>query len=302
MKQFVVYTVQTGGYDMVQQPLVVDDRFDYILFTDIIESQKDGVWELREIPFKDSNLSRMSRYPKMHCSELLPDYKASLYIDANIQITGHRIYDRCIEMYNQGVEWAGIFHPERDCIYDEACEVVKRGLEEEKVVFTWCHQLREENYPRHNGLLENNTIFRIHNQNIESVNKLWWNTYLKYSRRDQLTLCYVLWKYPIHTDYLLPFGEHYKKSTTISCYGHNAAKTPPPLKQSYLEHARQRYASVIKEKETSIRDVYYFLFGLNPSLARILLRFWGVYIVFVYGLIIKYRVYIKNNVKSKNMA
>lgn len=25
MKRFVVYTVQTGGYDNVQQPLVVDD-------------------------------------------------------------------------------------------------------------------------------------------------------------------------------------------------------------------------------------------------------------------------------------
>ena len=61
-----------------------------------------------------------------------------------------------------------------------------------------------------------------------------------------------------------------------------------------MEHARQRYATVIKENEISIRNTYYFLFSLNPSIAKILLWFWGMYIVLVYGLIIKRRVYIKN--------
>ena len=86
MKKFVIYTVQTGGYDNVQQPLVVDERFDYILFTDSADAKQKGVWQVRSIPYQNADLTRLSRYPKMHPNELLSDYAASLYIDANIQI------------------------------------------------------------------------------------------------------------------------------------------------------------------------------------------------------------------------
>ena len=133
MKQFVVYTVQTGGYDNVQQPLVVDERFDYILFTDATDVKQKGVWQVRSIPYQNADLTRLSRYPKMHPNELLSDYTASLYIDANIQITGQRIYDRVVECYEQEVDWAGIKHPYRDCIFDEAYAIY--GLDTERNIF-----------------------------------------------------------------------------------------------------------------------------------------------------------------------
>ena len=40
MKDFVVYTVLTGGYDNILQPLVVDDRFDFILFSNDFDDKK----------------------------------------------------------------------------------------------------------------------------------------------------------------------------------------------------------------------------------------------------------------------
>ena len=158
LKQFVVYTVQTGGYDIVQQPLVIDERFDYVLFSDSKENKSIGVWQVRSIPYENADLTRRSRYPKMHPNELLGEYMSSLYIDANIQITGQHIYDRVVEYYEQGIDWAGIQHPYRDCIYDEAYAIY--GLDTEANILRWCHQLRSENYPRHRGLFENNIIFR----------------------------------------------------------------------------------------------------------------------------------------------
>lgn len=33
-KKYCVFSVIVGAYDTVKQPVVVDDRFDYILFSD----------------------------------------------------------------------------------------------------------------------------------------------------------------------------------------------------------------------------------------------------------------------------
>lgn len=293
MNKFVVYTVQVGGYDVVQQPLVVDERFDYVLFTDSDESQNIGVWQVRTIPYENSDLTRVSRYPKMHPNELLNEYKASLYIDANIQITGQRIYDRVVECYEQGIDWAGIQHPYRDCIYDEAYVIY--GLETEENIFRWCHRLRKEQYPRHRGLFENNIIFRTHNDNTKVVNTMWWNLYEQHTRRDQLTLFYVLWQIPaINTALLLPEGESSWNSNTVQIHKHkkNAIQSGRRgVKVSFLEHARNRCRLGMEEKKEQFKKFHYWLYGLNPSIAHILLCLWGWYTLVVYGAIIKYRAY-----------
>lgn len=106
--RFAVYTVLVGGYDNVIQPLVVDDRFDYVMFTDTRRERcNNGVWQVRFFDYHHEDKTRMSRYPKMHPEELLPSYEAWLYIDANIQITGAWVYERFFELYEQQVEWGG---------------------------------------------------------------------------------------------------------------------------------------------------------------------------------------------------
>ena len=40
MNKFAIYTALIGGYDSIRQPLVIDDRFDYILFTDEVKEKK----------------------------------------------------------------------------------------------------------------------------------------------------------------------------------------------------------------------------------------------------------------------
>ncbi len=293
MKQFVVYTVHTGGYDSVQQPLVIDERFDYVLFTDAVSEPKKGVWDVRPIPYDNADLTRLSRYPKMHPNELLGEYAASLYIDANVQITDQRIYDRVVECCEQGIEWAGIQHPFRDCIYDEAYVIY--GLDTEANIFRWCHRLRKEGYPRHRGLNENNIIFRTHNDNVNEVDAMWWRLYEEYTRRDQLTLYYVLWKNPaLKTDLLLPAGESSLNSDTVTVMKHQKSSKKAGrrgVKESFWEHARNRCRDGMEEKIESFREFHYWLYGLNPTVAKVLLHVWGVYATVVYGTIIKFRAY-----------
>ena len=106
MNKFVVFTVLTGNYEAVQQPALTDSRFDYVLFTNDVQSSA-GVWSVRPIPeVITGDNKRLSRYPKTHPETLLADYKASLYLDANIQIRDQWVYDRVVELYEKGVEFA----------------------------------------------------------------------------------------------------------------------------------------------------------------------------------------------------
>lgn len=293
MKQFVVYTVQTGGYDSVQQPLEIDERFDYVLFSDAVTEPKKGVWDVRPIPYDNADLTRLSRYPKMHPNKMLSEYSASLYIDANVQIIGQRIYDRVVECYELGIDWAGIQHPFRDCIYDEAYVIY--GLDTEANIFRWCHRLRQEGYSRHRGLNENNIIFRTHNDRVKEVDAMWWSLYETYTRRDQLTLYYVLWKNPeLKTDLLLPSGESSLNSDTVTVMKHQKSSKKAGrrgVKESFWEHARNRCRNGMAEKAEVFREFHYWLYGLNPVVAKVLLHLWGIYATVVYGTIIKFRAY-----------
>lgn len=203
--KFVIYSVIVGGYDEVKQPVVIDDRFDYVLFSDNIDVWQIGVWQVKRIPYNDDDLLRLSRYPKLMPNKVLPEYEASLYIDGTLQIASDYIYDRFFELIRSNVEWGGIKHYYRDCIYDEICGIVTfpdKATHDYECI-KWFMKLKKEGFPSHFGLYENNVIFRLHNDNVAMIGELWWQTLETLCRRDQFSLMYLFWKYPMSRDYFL---------------------------------------------------------------------------------------------------
>lgn len=298
MKDFCIYTVNVGGYDYIQQPAVVDQRFDYILFTDESITEFEGVWRKKTIPFLSADKSQLSRYPKMHPSELLKEYKASLYIDANIQIANADIYNKIVALFEKGVEWGSIAHSDRDCIYDEAYTVMTRGIETEDNVFRWCHYLRKNAYPRHNGLYENNIIYRKHDELVKQVDDQWWNLYLHNSRRDQLTLCFVLQQFPeLNRDLLLPVNENSWNSKCFHRVNKHNSSSRQKQTESIFVHYRNRIRGNVPYMEKRFKDFHYFLYGLPPCIAKILLLFWTIYVIIRYGFQVKYEAYKRRNGK-----
>lgn len=185
---------------------------------------------------------------------------------------------------------ASVQHPIRDCIYDEAYMVY--DLDNEANIFRWCHRLRQENYPRHWGLYETNILFRRHNDCVLQIDSEWWNYYNQYSRRDQLTLCYVLWKTPeVKIDLVLSQRESASTSSWVSIHKHLCASDVGRrgVKQSFLAHSRSRLRVGMQEKVETFKEFHYWLYGLNPTIARVILYIWGIYTLVVYGPIIKYR-------------
>lgn len=248
MNRFAIFTACIGGYDDILQPKVVDDRFDFFLFTNEVREERIGVWHVRKVDYSNPDMTRIARYVKTHPEELLPEYEASLWLDANIQITSPFIYERFIELYERGFEVSSIQHPERDCIYDEAFEVVRLGWEFDKLAYNWCRKICKEHYPRHNGLIETGILFRKKSITIEKADELWWKCINSFSKRDQLSFNYVLWKYTIQCNYFLPNKEYARKSTHVKYIYHSKNASRKLLKLKKSEQVRYRYRINNEEK------------------------------------------------------
>ena len=113
----VIYTCLTGGYDRLEQPAAVAPDWDYVCFTDT-EGQ-DGVWQLRKIPFESPDSVVRSRYPKILPHKALPEYKYSVYLDANLCIVDAEFYRIADRLIADEIPFAQVEHPDRDCVYEE---------------------------------------------------------------------------------------------------------------------------------------------------------------------------------------
>lgn len=217
MKNFAIYTAIVGDYDNIRQPNVVDERFDYYLFSNEIHEETIGIWQVRPIPYYNEIQTKIARWVKTHPEELLPDYGFSLWMDANISINTDYIYQRYIELIDSGEAIASIIHPERDCAYDEGAICMAWGLEKESVGIKWLRRLYKKHFPKNNGLWETGVLFRNHFK-TEQFDRLWWNCIDKYSRRDQMSFSYVLWKTGIQCVPFLPQTENVRNSTHVSFF------------------------------------------------------------------------------------
>lgn len=240
MNKFAIFTACIGGYDNILQPKAVDERFDYFLFTNDVKEEKIGVWQVRRVDYTNPDMIRIARWVKTHPETLLPDYDATLWMDANIQIVSQYIYERFVELYESGAEVASIQHPERDCIYDEGFAVTYLAkYEYDTISLNWCHKLWKEHYPLHNGLSETGILFRKNEASVQVLDDMWWNSIHDYSKRDQLSFNYCVWMQGLTVLYFLPQGEHALASSHVKYIGHSKESVSiKHLKISFFERIR----------------------------------------------------------------
>lgn len=260
MNRFAIYSAIIGKYDEILQPLAVDDRFDYILFSDRLPEGKQGVWKVRRLEYFNPIQTKIARYVKTHPESLLHEYEASLWMDANIRIASNCVYERFVELFEKGVLVASVKHTGWDCVYEELFKVLDFRFESEKMTLNWGRILRGRNYPRHAGLIETNLLFRIHScGDVAKMDELWWSYIEKYSRRDQLSFPLVLKESGTGCDYFLPEGktvrdyegtEFVKHKNETTKFDHN--ETPAWLMHHYYKH---------HEDKEKVFKLYYWIYG-----------------------------------------
>lgn len=225
----VIYTCLTGGYDDMPQYGAIDPSYDYICFSnEWPDGSKQGIWTIKRIPFETTDLVRLSRFAKILPHRVLPEYDYSVYIDSNIIIENDEPYKSFDKLMTSSSLWGGVQHPELDCLYEDARKCLVMDLVDFQTLKKQILHMKSEGYPAHNGLLENNMVIRNHNNSIiKRIDEQWWNMYLKYTKRDQLSLCYILWKNNFKPSLIYPENISTWNAPGITRIMHNKSNRKP---------------------------------------------------------------------------
>ena len=194
----VMYSCVSGGYDKVVSDFVPNPNYAYVLFTDsprLLRQKTYLWWQIRPLAYKKQDSVRNSRWHKLHPHILFPEYKYSVWIDSNMQISSldfYKLINKHIKAYHK---IAASLHPERDCIYDEAEKCIFLSKDNPVLIRKQIAILRQDGFPEHVGLYETGLMMRKHNDDkIIKLCEQWWDFVCNYSRRDQLSFNYLLWK------------------------------------------------------------------------------------------------------------
>ena len=203
----VIYTSIVGGYDALIQPTAIDESFDYICFVEKgkREIKQKGIWKIEEISYDNSDNRLQSRYPKLMPHKVLSQYEYSLWIDGNVSVNDHRLYEIIDNKIANGILYSGVKHWGRDCAYDEAVGVANKVKEPLLNLVKTVLFLKKQHFPKHFGLYENNVILRKHNApEVVEFDNIWWNLFCQYAKRDQLCHPFCYMSLGLAFDYLLP--------------------------------------------------------------------------------------------------
>ena len=196
MNKNCVYTCITGDYDTLKNLNYRDNNFDYICFTNNREITSD-FWDVIYISENLDNLT-LARKIKILGHERLEKYDLTIWLDGAIQLRKplSTFLDECCDLNEY--DMIGFKHSDRDCIYDEMDACVYFYKETIENVSRLTKLLEKEKYPKHNGLIESTVLVRKNKADVKKLMKLWFEMVSKYSRRDQLSFDYCLWKNPIN--------------------------------------------------------------------------------------------------------
>lgn len=255
MNKYLIYTALVGSaYDNIISLSTIDKRFDYICFVRKGDKKTEyvGNWRIVELESVVKDNARLSRYPKLipHKTEVA-NYDYSLYIDANININGDDIYAHFVKLVENDEKIALLKHPFRDCVYQEAyvCVAALKGGWFD--IIRQIVSLKMSDVRPHSGLYEANFIFRKHNDvEIASFDELWWSTFMKYSKRDQLSLIYSLKKKNMRPIYFLEPGFTTRNHPSLEIIQHNKQipTAQMKLKKEIVSVLRRIFKPLLKEE------------------------------------------------------
>ena len=194
----VIYTCVTGGYDDLQGIAsygYIAPEWDYVCVTDdpaLVAAGRMGIWDVRPLTFSELDGARNNRWHKTHPHVIFPDAQESIYIDANIDILSPALF---ADIDRIGGDFVLPRHFKNQCVRSEFADVLKWDLDNRETVERQRRMVEESGMPRNYGQTENNVIYRRHNEpGIVDLDEEWWRMIRDHSKRDQLSLSWLLWR------------------------------------------------------------------------------------------------------------
>lgn len=219
-KKIAVYTAIFGKYDNILEPIIKPDNIDYYIITDQ-NIPSNSAW--KKIDSNDalnnlkSNIEK-NRYCKMFPNQFFNNYDYSIYVDGNVLITSDltplikTLDEYPISMHS---------HKNRNCVYDEIDACIKKNKGNKSELINHKKLLLANNVPLNFGLLEATVIARKHHDSVcKSLMNQWWNEFVKYSKRDQISLIDVIWKNNVDIKKIATMGDNIFKNNMFIIFSH----------------------------------------------------------------------------------
>lgn len=192
-KKCAVYSVITGEYDNVRDPLYIEPNTDYFLFTNNKELSSN-IWKVIYIN-NSSGLNNiyLQRKIKILGHELLEEYDYTIYLDGNLQV--QKDLNSFIAQYNNGESMICFPHPSRSTLEEEANAIINTGKVDASTIKKQLYDYKNDGYNNNVELIESGCLIRSnHDPKVKAVMNDWWLEINKYSHRDQMSFSYVCWK------------------------------------------------------------------------------------------------------------
>lgn len=192
-EKICVYTCITGNYDELHEPIVPDRGIDFYCFTNI-KNLKSDTWKIIQIDNDGLDNHRLSRKIKMLGHPIInKKYNISVWTDASI-IWEKSVRD-FVNKYLKDSSFAAFKHSQRQTIKDEAIACLRLNKDTKENIIRTLSFLESEHFPDNQGLYEMTVFIKRHNDPIViKTMDLWFKMNQRYSKRDQLTFMYCIWK------------------------------------------------------------------------------------------------------------
>lgn len=187
--KYVIYTSIFGDYDFIKEPFLENEKIDFICFTDN-KKLKSKKWNFIYVENTWGSPIIANRFYKIiGFKDFLSNYQKSIYVDGSIVIKGNII--DLFEKYDS--PFVFFKHRFRDCIFDEYDQCLIENKGDPKILSAQVISYKESKMTSDFGMSENCIIMRSHEDTCYKIMQQWWDEFLKYPSRDQISLPFVLW-------------------------------------------------------------------------------------------------------------
>lgn len=193
--QIAIYTCVTGDYDEINEPEMVEENCDYYIISDR-RPQTETVFEY--ININDcvekgiTDNARKNRYCKINAHKIFYQYRYSVYIDGNVVLNNN------ITKYIQNLPKTRIIALAKvsyTSIYAEALRCMMHGRDDKQKFLCQVEKYWLEGMPDDFGLVAPGIMIREHNNPVcRRIMEERWDEMDMYTKRDMISLPYVLWK------------------------------------------------------------------------------------------------------------
>ena len=196
-----IFTVITGNYDTIKQPLVVEEGVEYVLFTNNPEIVDAGVWKVVQIPSEEwsgrtarENDILLSRKVKMLPHLFLPERAEwSIYIDADMLIK--EPLTKLLNDLHEDTLFAACRHSYCKSVQEEIADLLAKNMVQPEQVKKQWQKYTEWGFKDNLGISENGLLIRRYNdRRVQKLMELWWKEYQQGCLRDQVSLMPCMYK------------------------------------------------------------------------------------------------------------